>query len=155
MARPGHFKQAAVLNARRVSTRSTLTLWRNQWMASLTRMSIIIMPLLKPPSLPEKTCFLPASIPDWFSLVHFPQSRVAFGGVYCNAYIFGSGSGGAMCASHDGALSTCHSFTNLHPMFSYFGQKSKTSLESCFFKPQKLVLASINSPWKFKAFHKL
>ena len=29
-------KQAAALNARRVSTRSTLTLWKNQWMASLT-----------------------------------------------------------------------------------------------------------------------
>ena len=56
-------------------------------------------PVLKPPSLPEKTCFLFASGPDCLhaqdTLTEVvlargfsTRSHVAFGGVYCSAYIF-------------------------------------------------------------------
>ena len=96
-------------------------------------------PLLKPPSLPEKTCFFRFRTRfaacmrrtrwlRWSSLVHFPQSHVAFGEVYCSAYIFGSG----LCASHGGAVSACHSFASRAPMFSYFGQRVQD-------KPRKLL----------------
>ena len=54
----------------------------------------------------------------------------------------------ARCASHGGAVTTCHSFASRDPMFSYFGQKVQD-------KPRKLLLASIKPPWKFKAFHKV
>ena len=50
----GHIKQAAALNARRVSTRSTLHLCMEKPVNGPVH-----TPLLKPPSLPEKVVFFP------------------------------------------------------------------------------------------------
>ena len=153
----GHIKQAAALNARRlVSTRSTLNLWRNQWMALSIRLCSSHRHFLQL----KKVVFFP--LQDQIRSLHaqdtlkdgprsciFRSPMLLF--VYCCTYTFGSG----QCSSHGGAVSTCHSFASREPMFSYFGQKVQDRLESCFFKPRKLLLASIKPPWKFKAFNEV
>ena len=63
--------------------------------------------------------------------MHFPQSHVAFGGVYCGAHLWKW-----LGAPHTAARlpGTCHSFASRDPMFSYFGQKVKPRD-----KPRKLL----------------
>ena len=115
----------------------------------------------KPPSLSEKTCFLPirTGLPACVRagcLIEVLLNR-ACSAVRCcfsrsrsvthvSAYIHLV----ARCDSRGSAASALgHPFTSRDPMFSCsVGEKVQN-------KPQTLLLASIKPPWKFKAFHKV
>ena len=135
------------LNARRVSTRSTLNLWRSQGMAC-THITLSIRLCPSHRHFPKKLVFSPATEPDchhaWGTLTEVVLTR-AFSAVlscrvHCGAHIG--------CVSRGGAVSECHSFASRGPMFPCFGEKVQD-------KPRKLLLASIKPPRKFKAFHKV
>ena len=107
----------------------------------------------------KKTCFLPirTGLPAcvrarWISEVLLNRAFFTVRCCFCRGVsltLARTSLEVARCASRSSAASTCHPFASRDPMFSCsVGEKVQ-------YKPQKLLLASIKPPWKFKAFHKV
>ena len=142
----GHIKRAAALNAWTVSTGSTLNLWHH---AHTPHMSIFLC-MTKPPSLPEKTCFLrgfrtrlPACVghadrggPRRCILRSTVRSCLGRR-VYCGEYIVGSGS----VAPHPPArFSACHHLRDSRPNVFIFWRKSPRQASKVAFSLDKATM---------------